>query len=239
MSAAVKKSTRAKRAASAKPAAPAATPRRGRPPANLADRRAAIVGAARAVFGRHGLEAASMRLIAREAGVAAPTLYLYFKGARNYTAQRFRLAHRTQVAAGGRRRRRHAARAGPCCRQRVFQVLLPESGRRRPWSYLNRGLGPRGLNPDLDARLNRELLDALLPLTSALQAHQGRQRARRQYAAFSLASSAMGIAIFHHTRRDKSLHVDATAAFGQLLRLDIPSVRQVGQVDKAGIGLRI
>ncbi len=75
----------------------------------------------------------------------------------------------------------------------------------------------RAQQPDLDARLNRELLAALLPLTRALQAHQGGSARAANTAAFSLASSAMGIAIFHHTRRDKSLHVDATAAFGQLL----------------------
>ena len=218
MSAAVKKPIRAKRAGAGKPAAPAASPRRGRPPANLADRRAAIVAAARAVFGRHGLEAASMRLIAREAGVAAPTLYLYFKGAEELygaalSASLAELRSLLEAAgAGGTPREQAIAVATAFFR---FYYQSPDDA--ALGLYLNRGLGPRGLNPDLDARLNRELLDALLPLTRALQAHQGGSARAADTAGFSLASSAMGIAIFHHTRRDKSLRVDATAAFEQLL----------------------
>jgi hypothetical protein len=83
--------------------------------------------------------------------------------------------------------------------------------------YLNRGLGPRGLTAELDAQLNAELLAALKPITSALRELQSLSPRAADTAAFALASSAMGVAIFHHTRRDKSLRVDARAAFEQLL----------------------
>ena len=218
MKTAATKTGRAKRTVGKAPAAPVAAPRRGRPPANLADRRAAIVGAARAVFGRHGLEAASMRLIAREAGVAAPTLYLYFKGAEELygealSASLAELKSLLEAAsAAGAARERAVAVASA-----FFEFYYRSPDDAALGLYLNRGLGPRGLNPELDARLNRKLLEALMPLTRALQAHQGGTARAAHTAAFSLASSAMGIAIFHHTRRDKSLHVDATAAFGQLL----------------------
>ena len=41
-------------------------------------RRAALMDAARRVFGRHGFEQATMEAIAREAGVAKGTIYLYY-----------------------------------------------------------------------------------------------------------------------------------------------------------------
>lgn len=193
--------------------------RRGRPPANVADRRAAIVAAARAVFARHGLESASMRLIAQEAGVAAPTLYLYFAGAEELygaalSASLADLGAALRVAGAQARGKRERATA---LAHAFFDFYYARPDDAALGLYLNRGLGPRGLTAELDAQLNAELLAALKPITSALRELQSLSPRAADTAAFALASSAMGVAIFHHARRDKSLRVDARAAFEQLL----------------------
>jgi len=207
------------RARPARAPAAKAAPRRGRPPANVADKRAAIVAAARAVFARHGLESASMRLIASEAGVAAPTLYLYFKGAEELygAALSASLAELGAALAGAPAVPGDARAHAAAVTRAFFDFYYTRPDDAALGLYLNRGLGPRGLNPELDARLNRELLAAIKLLTQALGALHGYSARQAATASFALASACMGVAIFHHTRRDKSLHVDAQAAFEQLL----------------------
>jgi AcrR family transcriptional regulator len=185
----------------------------------VADKRAAIVAAARAVFARHGLESASMRLIAQEAGVAAPTLYLYFAGAEELygaalSASLADLGAALRVAGTQARGKRERATA---LAHAFFDFYYARPDDAALGLYLNRGLGPRGLTAELDAQLNAELLAALKPITGALRELQSLSPRAADTAAFALASSAMGVAIFHHTRRDKSLRVDARAAFEQLL----------------------
>jgi len=197
----------------------AVAPRRGRPPANVEGKRAAIVQAARTVFARHGLESASMRLIAAEAGVAAPTLYLYFTNAEEMygaalSASLADLGGALRVAGAQARGKRERTMA---LAHAFFDFYYARPDDAALGLYLNRGLGPRGLNAELDAQLNRELLAALQPLTAALRELQSLSPRAADTAAFALASSAMGVAIFHHTRRDKGLQVDARAAFEQLL----------------------
>jgi AcrR family transcriptional regulator len=202
----------------AKPVTPAPA-RRGRPPADVEGRRAVIVQAARAVFARHGLEAASMRLIAKEAGVAAPTLYLYFSGAEELygaalsaSLEDLGAGLRAAAALPGGKRERAGAVA-----HAFFDFYYARPDDAALGLYLGRGLGPRGLTAELDAQLNRELLEAIRPLAGALREFQSLSPRAADTAAFALASSAMGVAIFHHTRRDKGLRVDARAAFAQLL----------------------
>jgi TetR/AcrR family fatty acid metabolism transcriptional regulator len=66
-------------AATARPR-PGAVPRRAADPAQRADKRDQILQAATRIFARDGFFNAQVADVAREAGVAAGTVYLYFKG---------------------------------------------------------------------------------------------------------------------------------------------------------------
>jgi len=88
----------------APPAAPAARRRRTAPPAG--DKHPLILHAAVRVFARRGFFNAQVADVAREAGVAAGTVYLYFKSKDDLLASIFERTVREAIAEG------HAALAG-------------------------------------------------------------------------------------------------------------------------------
>src|SRR3990170_8026576 len=83
--------------------APPATPRRKKADQKLA-RREAILAAARKVFARKGFEGSTIVDIAREAGVASGTVYLYYASKLDLfaalNAQLFQVINQALLAAG-------------------------------------------------------------------------------------------------------------------------------------------
>ncbi|MEI6666812.1 MAG: TetR/AcrR family transcriptional regulator [Acidobacteriota bacterium] len=71
-----------------------------RPSGARADRHDAILRAATRVFARHGFFNAQVADVAREAGVAAGTVYLYFKGKDDLLASIFERTMRTAIDEG-------------------------------------------------------------------------------------------------------------------------------------------
>jgi TetR/AcrR family fatty acid metabolism transcriptional regulator len=77
-----------------------AVPRAAKTPAARRDKYARILRAATRVFARHGFFTAQMADIAREAGVAAGTLYLYFRSKDDLLVSIFERGMREAIAEG-------------------------------------------------------------------------------------------------------------------------------------------
>lgn len=89
-------------------------------------RRAALMDAARRVFGRHGFEQATMEAIAREAGVAKGTIYLYYPSKQaiyeaTFAACMAELEQRTRVRVEAAATPRDAIAAFVATRAEYFQ----------------------------------------------------------------------------------------------------------------------
>ena len=133
-------------------------------------KRAAILEAARRVFHAGGLEGASMREIASEAGYTAGALYSYYPAKEHIYADLLsdslaELGRAVRGAVTEATDPRTRAKAG--CR--AFYAYY----RDRPLDldlglYLFQGIGRRGLTPELDRQLNGRLIGVLRPISEAI-----------------------------------------------------------------------
>ena len=133
-------------------------------------KRAAILEAAKRVFRAGGLEGASMREIAGEAGYTPGALYSYYPGKEHIYADLLS----DSLAELGRQVRDASAvgddprrRAGAGCR--AFHAFYRE----RPMDLdlgltLFQGIGRRGLTAELDRQLNGRLIGVLRPISEAI-----------------------------------------------------------------------
>ncbi len=182
-----------------------ASAREGRAGAVNGLKRSLILEAARAVFERDGLEGASMRAIAAEAGYTPAALYFHFESkeaiyAELLQASLSKLGHAAGEAAakakGPGERLRAAARA--------FFAFYAENPRDLDLGlYLLRGgLKQKGLGRDKDAALNAALAVALRPIAaSAVALGAGPKQANLIMAgAFAYAA---GLLLLAHTGRIK------------------------------------
>ncbi|MGE0042168.1 MAG: TetR/AcrR family transcriptional regulator [Vicinamibacterales bacterium] len=105
------------------------SPRAVRAPAAAPDKRAAILRAATKIFARHGFHQAQVADVAREAGVAAGTVYLYFRGKDDLLVSLFERTMREALDEAGAAL---APGAGPADRLRTIARLhLERLGRDR------------------------------------------------------------------------------------------------------------
>ena len=135
-------------------------------------RRALVLDAARAVFAEHGLEGASVRLIAKRAGYTAGAIYSYFAGKEAIYAELLRESlQRLQSAVDASRGvRSRPQRALTDAANAWFRFYARNPRDLDLGFYLVQGLAPRGLSSALDQQLNDQLLAALKPCQDALQA---------------------------------------------------------------------
>lgn len=177
-------------------------------------RRALMLDAARSVFERLGIEGASIREIARQAGYTPGAIYSYFDNKEAiYGALLAESLERlnAEVDAAG------ASAASPA------DLLQAKAG---AWFgfyaanprdldlgfYLVQGLQPRGLTAELNYQLNDRLHDALRPCEAALQAMGlDAQDALRENTA--LFAHGMGLLLLQHTGRIRMFGQDATLLF--------------------------
>ncbi len=192
---------------------PAARSQRQQAVADL--KRGLILDAARRVFERDGLDGASMRAIAREAGYAAGALYFHFDSKEAvYSAllqdSLDRLALAVDSAVQG------AGLDDPAARLRVAALGFFDFYAAHPRDldlgfYLFRGgMQPRGLSPDLNRDLNRRLESALAPIASAARALGAGEDAARAALA-DVFGHAVGLLLLQHTRRIRLFGCDARA----------------------------
>ncbi len=135
-------------------------------------KRASILEAAKRVFHAGGLESASMREIAGEAGYTQGALYSYYPGKEHIYADLLsdslaelgRAVREASAAAGDPRRR-----AGAGCHA-FYAYYREHPGDLDLGLTLFRGIGRRGLTRELDRQLNGRLIGVLRPISEAIAA---------------------------------------------------------------------
>ncbi len=179
-------------------------PRTTRQDAVKALKRELILDAARQVFEVEGLEGASIRAIARQAGYTAGAIYFHFPSKEaiygavlDESLDRLNAAVREAVA---------AAPTTPPDRLRTAALTFFDFYARNPRDldlgfYLFRGgLQPRGLTDTLDAALNEKLAASLAPIGAALK-DMGFDDAACRAVTADTFGHAVGLLTLHHTGR--------------------------------------
>ena len=177
-------------------------------------RRELMLDAARAVFGRLGIEGASIREIAREAGYTPGAIYSYFDskdaiyGA--LLAESLERLHGAVNAAGT-----DAATPADLLEAKAGAWFGFYAARPRDLDlgfYLVQGMQPRGLTSELNGQLNDRLHDALRPCEAALQAMGlNAEDALRENT--SLFAHGVGLLLLQHTGRIRMFGQDTTLLF--------------------------
>lgn len=179
-------------------------------------RRAHVLDAARRVFAEKGIEGASIREIAREAGYTAGALYSYFDSKEAiYAALLAESLDRLQVeVAAARAAKGQPARALVACAQAWFGFYANNPRDLDLGFYLVNGLAPHGLTQALDRTLNERLLAALRPCEQALEdLGLPPDDAARENAA--LFAHGIGLLLLKHTGRIRLFGQTAEALFTQ------------------------
>lgn len=170
------------------------------------DRRDAIVAAAARVFQSHGLDGASMRLIAREAGCTTGAIYPHFGGKEalyaEVLAESLRALYDSVRSAV---RDVPEARRGRAAIQAFYDYYRAHPLELSLGLYLYQGARPVGLTRDLDRSLNRSLESVFRIITEALAAGGHAQPRMR---ATGGVSHAAGVLIMNQTGRLKVLGTD-------------------------------
>lgn len=181
---------------------PAAARTRARRPSTEI-RRGLILAAARTIFERDGLEAASLRAIAAEAGYTPAALYFHFESKEALYAEILKasLARlRTSVDAAV------AAAEGAAARLRAAALAFFGFYADNPRDldlgfYLIRGgMRPKGLGRDRDRELNEALAAALRPIGEAAEA-MGASPKRANLLIADAFAHATGLLLLAHTGR--------------------------------------
>ncbi|MGH6640562.1 MAG: TetR/AcrR family transcriptional regulator [Polaromonas sp.] len=177
-------------------------------------RRALMLDAARSVFERLGIEGASIREIARQAGYTPGAIYSYFENKEAiYGALLAESLERlnTVVNAAG------SAASSPAdlleAKASAWFGFYAANPRDLDLGfYLVQGMQPRGLTAELNYQLNDRLHDALRPCEAALQAMGlNAEDALRENT--SLFAHGVGLLLLQHTGRIRMFGQDATLLF--------------------------
>lgn len=177
-------------------------------------RRALVLDAARSVFEKLGIEGASIREIAKQAGYTPGAIYSYFEN---------KEAIYGALLADSLERLNRAVDAAGDAGMTAADVLDAKAG---AWFgffaanprdldlgfYLVHGLRPRGLTAELNYQLNDRLHDALRPCEAALQAMGlNAEEALRENT--SLFAHGVGLLLMQHTGRIRMFGQDASMLF--------------------------
>lgn len=177
-------------------------------------KRQMILDAAERIFQQEGLDGAHMRAIAREAGYTVSALYKYYASKEEIYADLLAASldrlHATVEGAT-------PADAEPTLRLRsrargFFDFYLAHPRELDLGFYLFRGLQPLGLNPELDATLNRRLADSLTGMQTDMQA-LGLPEADALRETTALFAHATGVLLLVHTGRIRMFGQHGPALF--------------------------
>jgi AcrR family transcriptional regulator len=189
-----------------------ASRKRGRYAATDA-KREGIVAAARAVFEREGLDGASLRAIAAEAGYTPAALYFHFDSKEALYAEvlgrsiaTLQAAVDAAVAAAGSPAERFSAAA------LAFFDFYAENPRDLDLGfYLFRGgMRPHGLGRERDKALNEALEATLAPIRAAALA-LGADAAQAELIMADAFAHASGVLLLAHTQRIRMFGASARA----------------------------
>lgn len=170
-------------------------------------KRAAIVDAAKRVFAEHGLDGASIRLIARAAGYTPGAIYFYFPGkehiygdilGESLAALGRAVKDAAAEAPDGEARLRAAARA-------FFVYYRDHPDELELGFYLFQGIRHRGLTPELDRQLNGRLIAVLRVLAAAVREFGRLDETAANLETVATASHLVGILLMDKSGRLKTL----------------------------------
>jgi AcrR family transcriptional regulator len=166
-------------------------------------KRGLILAAARRVFEQEGLDGASLRAIAAEAGYTPAALYFHFDSKEAIYAELLRESLASLRQAVMRAVSRSKAPAGRlrAASMAFFRYYADNPGDLDLGFYLFRGgMKPHGLGKELDRLLNAALADALQPAANAAEAlGAGREDAKLLMA--DMFAHAAGLLLLAHTGR--------------------------------------
>ncbi|GAB3473214.1 TetR family transcriptional regulator [Polaromonas eurypsychrophila] len=177
-------------------------------------RRALMLDAARSVFDRLGIEGASIREIAKQAGYTPGAIYSYFDNKEAIygalLAESLERLNAAVDAAGD-----GVMSAGDLLEAKANAWFGFYAANPRDLDlgfYLVQGVRPRGLTAELNEQLNDRLHEALKPCEAALQAMGlGAEAALRENTA--LFAHGVGLLLLQHTGRIRMFGQDAMMLF--------------------------
>ncbi len=181
-------------------------------------RRALMLDAARAVFERLGIEGASIREIAKQAGYTPGAIYSYFDNKEAIygalLAESLERLNAVVDAAGI-----EAASPAELLEAKASAWFGFYAANPRDLDlgfYLVQGMQPRGLTSELNEQLNARLYDALRPCDQAMRAMGlNAENALRENTA--LFAHGVGLLLLLHTGRIRLFGQDATLLFESYL----------------------
>ena len=173
-----------------------------------------MLDAARAVFEKLGIEGASIREIAKQAGYTPGAIYSYFDNKEvlygALLAESLERLNAVVSAAGHDGLSAAEMLAAKASAWFGFYAVNPRD--LDLGFYLVQGMRPRGLTAALNDQLNDRLMDALKPCEAALQAMGlSEQDALRENT--SLFAHGVGLLLMQHTGRIRMFGQDATLLF--------------------------
>jgi AcrR family transcriptional regulator len=188
--------------------------RLNRQQAQIDSRRAGVLDAARAVFQRLGIEGASIREIAREAGYTPGAIYSYFENKEAiYGALLGESLERLNAAVDAAGNADLAPAEQLNAKASAWFGFFAANPRDLDLGfYLVQGLQPRGLTAELNFQLNDRLHDALRPCEAALQA-MGLSPDAALRENTSLFAHGVGLLLMQHTGRIRMFGQDASVLF--------------------------
>jgi AcrR family transcriptional regulator len=183
-------------------------------------RRAMMLDAARTVFEKLGIEGASIREIARQAGYTAGAIYSYFENKEAiYGALLAESLERLNAAVdiAGEPGSETKGAKSPAemldAKASAWFGFFAANPRDLDLGfYLVQGMRPRGLTAELNYQLNDRLHDALRPCEVALQA-MGLNAKDALRENTSLFAHGVGLLLLQHTGRIRMFGQDATLLF--------------------------
>lgn len=186
----------------------------------LADvRQELVLDAARSVFFELGMEKTSIREIAKRAGYTPGALYSYFPSKEHIYGA---LLGESLERLNAQVQQAHAKAKTAADQLKAAATAFFEFYRLNPHDldlgfYLFQGMAPRGLTPELDARLNTRLRDALLPCQAALQT-MGLNEAQATAEVTALFAHIVGLLVMSHTGRIRMFGQSSQALFTAYLQ---------------------
>ena len=180
-------------------------------------RRALMLAAARAVFLRLGIEGASIREIAKQAGYTPGAIYSYFENKEAIYAallgESLERLNETVAAAGADLAAEiNAAELLEAKASAWFGFYALNPRDLDLGFYLVQGMQPKGLTAELNFQLNDRLYDALRPCDAALQA-MGLSALDALRENTALFAHGVGLLLLQHTGRIRMFGQDATLLF--------------------------
>lgn len=210
-----------------------------------AHKRLMILAAANRVFTEHGLDGASLRAIAREAGYTPAALYFHYASKEEIYGDLLAesLARLDAAVAEAVEKEAAAAEEKPTALARLraaafafFDFYRDQPSDLQLGFYLYRGMKPMGLTAELNRRLNAALCTVLAHMQRPLAEH-GLAPVAAEQATASLFAQITGLLLLLHTGRIKLFAFDARELLSDYLdRLTVVAAHSIAPLGGGAAG---